>query len=187
MSETADRFRSLAAAFAARAQAVPPDRWDAPAPCEGWVARDVVRHLVQWVPGFFDGSPVTFPAGPSVDEEPAAAWDAVAAGLQAALDDPQVAATPVTSQAGTYPVEQCAAMFVLPDVLVHTWDLARAAGLDPALDPEEVRRGLGAILSMDEEALVASGQFGRRVPVPEDADPQTRMIAATGRDPAWQP
>ena len=25
--------------------------WDAPAPVDGWVARDVVRHLVTWLPG----------------------------------------------------------------------------------------------------------------------------------------
>jgi uncharacterized protein (TIGR03086 family) len=187
MSETSDRFRSLAADLAARAHAVPPDRWESPAPCAGWVARDVVRHLVEWVPGFFSGSPVRFGDVPPVEQDPAAAWDAVAAGLQAALDDPQVAATEVTSRAGTYPLEQCAAMFVLPDVLVHTWDLARAAGLDPELDPDEVQRGLAGMGAMPEEALVASGQFGPRVPVPDDADPQTRLIALTGRDPAWQP
>jgi hypothetical protein len=27
-----------------------------------------------------------------------------------------------------------------PDVLVHTWDLARATGLDESLDPDEVHR-----------------------------------------------
>ena len=53
MSEEAERFKALASAFTERVEAVPPDRWDSPAPCEGWVARDVVRHLVEWVPGFF--------------------------------------------------------------------------------------------------------------------------------------
>ena len=183
MSETADRFRTLSAGFASRTHAVPTDRWAAPAPCEGWVARDVVRHLVEWVPGFFSGSAVRFPSVPSVDEDPAGAWDAVAAGIQAALDDPEVAGSQVTSRAGTHSVEQAFGMFVLPDVLVHTWDLARAAGLDEALDPAEVQRALEGFQHVDEELLVSSGQYGRRVPVPEDADPQTRMIALTGRTP----
>ena len=39
-----------------------------PAPPEGWVARDVVRHLVEWFPGFLQsGAGVRLPAGPSVD------------------------------------------------------------------------------------------------------------------------
>jgi uncharacterized protein (TIGR03086 family) len=187
VSDTAERFRSLAAGFGDRVRAVPAGRWDAPAPCEGWVARDVVRHLVEWVPGFFAGSAVRIPELPSVDDDPAAAWDALAAAVQAALDDPEVAASEVTSRAGTHPVDRAFAMFVLPDVLVHTWDLARAAGLDERLDPDEVRGLLGGLGSVDEEVLVASGQYGRRVPVADDADDQTRLIAMTGRDPAWRP
>jgi uncharacterized protein (TIGR03086 family) len=186
MTDTADRFRSLAAGFAARAHAVAPERWEAPAPCEGWVARDVVGHLVEWVPGFFAGSAVRFPELPSVADEPAAAWDAVAAAVQAALDDPEVAASEVTSRAGTYPVETAFAMFVLPDVLVHTWDLARAAGLDEQLNQNEVTGALSGMGQVPEEVLVSSGQFGPRVAVTEDASPQDRLIALTGRDPGWE-
>jgi hypothetical protein len=32
-----------------------------------------------------------------------------------------------------------------------------------------------------------SGQFGPRVPVPDDADPQARLLGFIGRDPAWRP
>lgn len=187
MSHTADRFRALADGFNRRVEAVPADRWDAPAPCEGWVARDVVRHLVEWVPGFFAGSAVRFPQLPSVDADPAGAWAGLAAAVQAALDDPEAAAGPVTSRAGTHTVETAFAMFVLPDVLVHTWDLARAVGLDERLDQDEVRGLLAGLGQVDEEMLVASGQYGRRVPVADDADDQTRLIAMTGRDPAWRP
>ena len=185
-SSTAERFRSLSAAFAARVRDVPAARWDAPAPCVGWVARDGVRHLVEWVPGFFAGSAVHVPELPSVDDDPVAAWEALAAAVQAALDDPEVCAAEVTSRAGTHPVETALAMFVLPDVLVHTWDLARAAGLDERLDPDEVQGLLDGMSTVPEEVLVSSGHYGPRVPVPEDADPQTRLIALTGRDPAWR-
>jgi uncharacterized protein (TIGR03086 family) len=184
---TAARFRTLSAAFSDRVRAVPAERWDAPAPCEGWVARDVVRHLVEWVPGFFAGSAVRFPELPSVDDDPVGAWEDLAGAVQAALDDPEVAAAEVTSRAGTHPVETAVAMFVLPDVLVHTWDLARAAELDERLDPQEVERSLAGMGQVPEEVLVASGQFGPRVPVPEDAAPQDRLIALTGRDPGWRP
>src|SRR4029450_3742402 len=55
--ERADRYRRVAGQFTARARQVPEGRWDDPAPCEGWVARDVVRHLVDWMPGLFLAGP----------------------------------------------------------------------------------------------------------------------------------
>ena len=54
MSEFAARYRKIAGQFTDRVRAVPEDAWDHPAQCEGWLARDVVRHLVEWVPGFFE-------------------------------------------------------------------------------------------------------------------------------------
>src|SRR5262245_54255846 len=74
MSEVGERFEKVAAAFTARVEAVPPDAWDRPAPCEGWVARDVVRHLVEWLPGpgFLLGTfDVETGPIPSVDQDPA--------------------------------------------------------------------------------------------------------------------
>ena len=38
-----------------------------------------------------------------------------------------------------------------------------------------------------EEVLRSSGQFGVRVPVPDDADAQTRLLGFIGRDPDWKP
>jgi hypothetical protein len=38
-----------------------------------------------------------------------------------------------------------------------------------------------------EDAMRASGQYGPKVEVPADADPQTRLIGFSGRDPAWLP
>jgi hypothetical protein len=33
----------------------------------------------------------------------------------------------------------------------------------------------------------SSGQYGARVPVKDDADPQTKMLGFIGRDPDWTP
>src|SRR5260221_61208 len=56
MSEIGERYRKVAGQFTQRVRSVPATAWDKPAPCDGWVARDVVRHLVEWVPGFFKGT-----------------------------------------------------------------------------------------------------------------------------------
>jgi hypothetical protein len=37
------------------------------------------------------------------------------------------------------------------------------------------------------KGMKASGLFAPPVPVPENADPQTRLIALFGRDPGWRP
>lgn len=47
--------------------------WSAPAPVPGWTARDLVRHLVDWFPGFLTAGGIDLPPGPSVDDDPAAA------------------------------------------------------------------------------------------------------------------
>src|SRR4051794_7775048 len=88
----AEEHRSIAGTFTDRVRGVPAGGWDRPAPCEGWVARDVVGHLVGWFPGFLKaGAGVDLPAGPSVDDDPVAAWQVHSDGVQAVLDDPACA------------------------------------------------------------------------------------------------
>ena len=184
MSDVAERYRRVADRFTERVNEVPDSAWDNPAPCEGWVARDVVRHLVEWIPAFLTsaGGPA-LPAGPSVDDDPAGAWAALDRGIQSLLDDPVASASEISHpRAGTHRLDDAIAMFFLNDVLVHTWDLARAAGLDETLDPEVVHDMLIGMEPLD-DMLRASGQYGPRVAVAADADEQTRLIAFTGRTP----
>jgi uncharacterized protein (TIGR03086 family) len=183
MSEIAERYRKVASQFTERVTSVPEAAWDNPSPCEGWVARDVVRHLVEWIPGFFQSyAGIEFPKGPPVDDDPARAWTVVDGAIQAALDNPEVARREVDMPMGRMTIEQAVAMICVGDVLVHTWDLCRATGLDETLDADEVHRMLDGIEAMD-EPMRQSGHFGARVDVPGDADEQSRLIAFTGRRP----
>jgi uncharacterized protein (TIGR03086 family) len=183
MSEIAARYDRVATQFTARVEAVPPDAWDSPAPCEGWVARDVVRHLVEWVPSFFATyAELPLAAGPPADVDPLGAWRALDGSLRAALAGPDVATRQFEMRGGHYSIEAAIDMFCTGDLLVHTWDLARAAGLDETLDPGEVHRVFSGMEAYD-DALRQSGQYGPRVLVPDDADEQTKLIAFTGRHP----
>lgn len=184
MSEIANRYRRVAAAFTGRVMSVPDDAWDNPSPCEGWVARDIVRHLVEWVPAFLhSGTGLALPAGPGVDDDPAGAWKTLNDALQSMLDDREIAARQFSHErAGTMPVEEAIGQFILGDVLVHTWDLARATGLDETLDPSEVRGMLAGIEPLG-DVLAQSGQYGSRVELPPGAGEQSRLLAATGRRP----
>ncbi len=179
MTEISERWRKVGARFSEVVRAVPDGAWENPAPCEGWVARDVVRHLIEWMPPMFLEQT---PAGPSVDDDPVGAWEAARDAIQEALDDPAVATREIENQAGRFTVEHAVDMLGTGDVVLHTWDLARATGQDEMLDPVEVHRLFDGIEQYD-EAMRASGQFGPRVPVPDDADEQTKLIAFIGRQP----
>ena len=73
-------------------------------------------------------------------------------------------------------------MFILGDVLIHSWDLARATGLDETLDAVEVARMFDGLQGID-EILRQGGQYGPKIDPGEDADLQTQLIAFTGRRP----
>jgi len=71
------------------------------------------------------------------------------------------------------------------DVLVHTWDLARAIGVDVVLDAELCETAFSGARKND-AGLRSSGMFAAPVDVPAYADHQSRLIAFLGRDPHWQ-
>jgi uncharacterized protein (TIGR03086 family) len=184
VSGAADEHRRVAGAFTATAEAVPVDAWDNAAPVEGWVARDVVGHLVEWLPAFLDGATgITLPAGPSVADDPVGAWRKQTDAVQALLDDRATAEREYDlPHIGRMSLEQAIDMIYTGDVFLHRWDLARATGQDETLDPEKCAAMLEGMLPMD-DVLRQSGQYGPRVEVPSDADVQTRLVAFIGRTP----
>ena len=187
MSETpADRFRRIAAGFSAAVAGT--SDWEAPTPVPEWVARDVVGHLLGWFPPFLrDGSGIELPPGPAVADDPAGAWEHHTAALQAVLDDPATAERVFAHvHLPEQPVPEAVDRFYTTDVLMHTWDLARAGGLDDGLDTAECEAVLAGMLPMD-EVLRSSGHYGPRQPVGDDESPVLRLMAFVGRDPHWQP
>jgi uncharacterized protein (TIGR03086 family) len=184
VSGPADEHRRVAAAFTATVQGTPADAWDRPAPVEGWAARDVVRHLVEWFPAFLrSGTGVELPQGPDVDDDPVGAWRTHTDAVQAMLDDPAVADREHDlPHLGRMSLAQATDMIYTNDVFLHRWDLARATGQDETLDPERCAVMLEGMLPID-EVLRQSGQYGPKVEVPDDADVQTRLLAFIGRTP----
>jgi uncharacterized protein (TIGR03086 family) len=183
MSTTpAEEHRLISGRFTELVRGVPEGEWDAQSPVEEWVARDVVRHLVEWFPGFLEaGAGVRLPAGPSVDDDPVAAWIAQHEAVQAVLDDPATAGKVLSNRhIGDVPLDQAINNFYTSDVFMHSWDLARATGQDETLDPGKCAELLAG-MEPYEEAMRSSGQYGPRVEVPADADVQTRMLAFIGR------
>jgi uncharacterized protein (TIGR03086 family) len=176
-----ESHRRVAAGFTRRVDGAPAGSWDDPAPVDGWRARDVVGHLVTWFPGFLEGGAgIVLPRG-DVETDPVAAWHAQAEAVQAVLDDPASADKVLSNPyVGEVPLPQAIDRFYTADVFMHTWDLARATGQDETLDADMSRELYEGMVPI-EDMLRSSGQYGAAVPVPDDADWQTRMLGFIGR------
>lgn len=182
MSEVAARFRRRSDGFTSRVAAVPQDRWSSPSPCEEWTARDVVGHMVDNMGFLLRLVGQEPPVGPTVDDDPIRAWSTARDAMQSALDDPETSQAEYDSEmmGGRGTLEQAVDRFANMDVLVHTWDLARAAGLDERLDPDDVHQAFEAALPMD-DMLRGPRACGPKLDPPAGADEQTRFLAFLGR------
>ncbi|WP_433072962.1 TIGR03086 family metal-binding protein [Dactylosporangium sp. CA-052675] len=194
-SDVRDHYAALAEGFLARVRAVPAGAWDDPSPCPGWTARDVVAHLVNGHRGllFMAGGPAPAPAdGIGVGRiagappaEPGADLAAVFAHVRddmlAMLADPARTALRLPGgPMGAVPVWQAVSVVGSVEVLVHTWDLARATGGDETLDPAQVAR-VHAAAEPFAAGLLATGAFDPPVLPPAGADAQTRLLSFLGR------
>lgn len=180
----AERHRVVAARFSELVDAV--DGWDAPSPVPEWDARGIVDHLATWVPGFLAAGGIELPPPPPAATDPAAAWRVLRDGVQALLDDPTTGdATFVHPMAGTHPLAEALDRFYTADLFMHSWDLAKAAGVEPDLDAGWAEDLLAGMEPM-EDVLRQSGHYGPRHPVAAGTDVVSRLMAFVGRDPAWQ-
>jgi uncharacterized protein (TIGR03086 family) len=182
----AEEWDEIGGGFTARVDGADPGSWGAPAPVPGWTARDVVRHLVEWFPGFLEsGAGISLDVRASVDDDPVAAWHELQAGVRELLADPATSAKVLSNpHIGDVPLDQAVSRFFTADVFMHTWDLARATGQDETLDPVRCAEMLAGMEPI-EEVMRQSGQYGPVVfDAPADADPQTKLLAFIGRDPS---
>jgi uncharacterized protein (TIGR03086 family) len=182
VSEVSERYARLAAAFADKIAAVPGDAWDNPSPCPDWTARDVVGHVVSTQGMFLGFVNRELGAIPSVDDDPLAAWKAASTVVQADLEDPERAAAEFEGFTGKSTFEAAVNRFLCFDLVVHAWDLARAAGLDHRMEPEDIAR----VRRQAEEfgdAMRGPQAFGPEVEAPESAGDQEKLLAFLGRTP----
>jgi uncharacterized protein (TIGR03086 family) len=110
-------------------------------------------------------------------------WGVTLAALAAAIQ--REPTDPVATESGTPAVDLERLLPILTaDVLVHTWDLARAVDVDPELDAGLCEISY-QVVRPNEQQLRDSGMFAAPVPVPDDADAGTKLVSFLGRDPAW--
>ena len=114
------------------------------------------------------------------DEDPKAAFAETLASTQAALAAPGALERVVPGPMGEMPLEQLIGRLICSDILVHTWDLARAAGLDESLDAVAVTQSFKGLQPLD-AMIRRPGVFGPKVEAPAGADEQTQFLSFLGR------
>lgn len=176
----AARYRRLADNLTATVAAVPADRWDSPSPCEGWAARDVLRHLIEVQSFPLTPAGLALPPAPSVDDDPLEAWTRTSVAVQGILDDPQRAGLEYDSSLGRTTVAATFDSFLAFDLAIHRWDIAHATGLDETIPAEDLALATALADRMGEQ-IHSPGVCGPVVEVPADADEQTRVLAMLGR------
>ncbi len=72
----------------------------------------------------------------------------------------------------------------LAEVVIHGWDVARSIGQPYDGDPPTVQACLAHLAQFD--AAGTEGMFGPAVTIADDAPALDRVIALSGRDPAWR-
>jgi uncharacterized protein (TIGR03086 family) len=180
MSEISDRYRRLSSEFADVIAAVPADRWSSPSPCEDWTALEVVQHVVD-TQSLFRGFIGKDPTGaPPAADDPLAAFRTATEVVQADLEDPETASTAFQGFLGETTYEAAIDRFANTDLVVHRWDLAKATGGDEHIDAVDIER-VCAVAEGLGETMRSPGAFGPELPVAEDADAQTKMLANLGR------
>ncbi|MGW6423762.1 TIGR03086 family metal-binding protein [Nocardia sp. NPDC055053] len=190
MSET-ERVARAAEPLSNLLHTITPDCLAAPTPCTEFDVRALLNHLLFWGPSLIGAARKEAIAPPAAAESEVDLTDSDwAAALDTQLDDLATAwRNPDAWQGVTHmggPMQLPAPLvggMVVGELIVHTWDLARALGAAPQWDDDLLR------YAYDETAATADqgrqmGIYGPEIPVAPDAPLLDRVLGLTGRDPA---
>jgi uncharacterized protein (TIGR03086 family) len=161
---------------------IKPDQLHAPTPCDDYDVSGLLNHVISgnfWVAPLVEGKTIEA-VGDALDRDfSIEEYDKSAEDANAAFSGPGAMQKPVAVSYGPVPAEVYAGHRFL-DVLIHGWDLAKATEQDTTLDPELVA-ACWEVINPQIVLLKASGLFGTEIAVPDDADPQTKLLAKLGR------
>ncbi|MFC9325099.1 TIGR03086 family metal-binding protein [Kitasatospora sp. NPDC057015] len=185
--------RSLAesAAEAARiARGVTPDQLPGATPCAEYDTRTLVNHWVLYTSHGLEHRARRTPIPDELLSRDFTAEEGWATGYAAQLDravdawaDPAVWEGEIDSGGGTTPAPALAAL-LLAELVIHSWDVARATGQAYRCS-EETAGAVLAVVGEHAELYRQYQGFGDPVTVPGTASALDRALALSGRDPRW--
>lgn len=180
MTSTAKQYQAALRPLTAVVDAVQPDAWNAPSPCEGWTARDVVGHMVQTQRELLAQHGVDLGDAPDLKADPASAWRDHTGRVLNVLGNEALVGRAYDGHFGPTTVGKTLEQFYVWDMYVHRWDLAHAAALPDGLTDAELDRIEQGADSFG-EALHMEGICRPSIKVGADADRTARLLARLGR------
>ena len=168
-----DQWRQTAEAWDQRWQAIG-DKGQAQTPCDAWCVDELVDHAMGVQKSVAGGM-----LGVQLADD--ADWPTIRDGMSSALEDASVLDGEMPEGPfGPMPKSMMLGI-ATSDLLIHTWDLARAIGADEALPAAPVESAYMGLQRMPSEALRDSGRFGPELEAADGADTQAKLLAFTGR------
>jgi uncharacterized protein (TIGR03086 family) len=166
------------------------DRWTDPTPCDEWDVRWLCAHVLGG-----NRFAVLILGGASADdalsqvlamrhigERPVDDLRDGAVAMRAAFAVPGARQATVRHIVGEITGERFLRLRIY-DVLLHTWDLAMALGVDDRLDHDLV----GRVLADVDAGLVGAVPCTAEAAAAPGLSDQDRLLVLTGRDPSWTP
>jgi uncharacterized protein (TIGR03086 family) len=168
-----DLHRRATEGFDHHVTTVRPEQWGLPTPCTGWDVRALVNHVVsgnRWTPELLAGHTISDVGdrfeGDVLGDDAIGAWTDSAAVAAARNSD---MTEPVHLSSGPGPAAEYLTQ-VFADLVIHTWDLARALGANESPSPSSSR-----------PAPAARSRPPRRAPLTRRASPPSNPRSAPRR------
>jgi len=177
--------------FVRRLQAVTPDDWIHPTPCDDWTVHDLVLHVVSGdrmaaalVRGATRAEATALRQTVDLGDDALAAFNTAADWLAAAFAEPGAFERVCAHPSGLFDTGAQLLGFRIGDYALHAWDLARAIGADETLD-DAVVEAVWTALQPVGPLIGSSGVFGAGPTghVTGAAPLQARLLDLTGRRP----
>ena len=183
-----DAYQGAVKQLTSAMSAVTVNQLNSSTPCVEWTVQSVINHALavqKFADAVLTGSEVEYSAMSDVShplpaEGAEAALKAITDTTLATLksiDMSKVVETPFGSMPGGQFI-----MVPITDMIIHSWDLAKATGRDTTLDSGLSELGFNVMVNVAEGGR-QMGAFGAEVSVPETASFQDRMLGLSGRQP----
>jgi uncharacterized protein (TIGR03086 family) len=171
---------------------VAPAQFDGPTPCTEWDVRTLLNHLIVWTSYSLAARAEGGSVGQELIDRDFAADPGFAADYRAQLDraltawsDPATWDRSLDVMGSPTPSADVAALNIA-EMVLHGWDLAAATGQAYTVSEPAAAAALRAALANADLFRQYKG-FAEPVEVPPTASTLDRVLALSGRDPAWKP
>jgi uncharacterized protein (TIGR03086 family) len=153
------------------------EKLDARTPCDDWDVRTLLNHILETQRYFLNSargeqaSPPSPTPPATLSDDPVEDFEAVRRDMLGAYAEP-----------GAIEKSGPALGVAFSDLLVHSWDVARATGQNETM-PDGLAAAAYEMVHGKFTDEQRKGIFKPEVPISDDASPQDRLLAYTGRDP----